>query len=131
METYKGPKFTKEQLIFTVEAVLLSVLDRIESTLPSTLGMNDFDPDVTEEHLNTSIEMGSWILSVYISNIIDDGVEIFEASEAMNWEGFIRDFVQQNVARKGEIPPGAKYLPDITDRVRIFVESIFGDYLKE
>ena len=127
---YKGKqKFSKEQFVFVIESIFDGLVDRIESSLPSAVGMKDYE-DCTRESLEHSlspmIESASMAVAIiYAQTTEDDCMEIMEAAEAMGWEDTINAYIKDNVKRKGKYLPRERITPCIHKKVVKFVESVF------
>lgn len=86
---YKGKTpFSREQSIFVVEAILCSVLDRIESGLPSCIDWKDRkdyanridnDPLSMSAYDRGAMEAAGMALGVFYAQLSDDGLGIYDA----------------------------------------------------
>jgi hypothetical protein len=90
MKPYKGSKFTQQQLVFIVEAALVSCVDGIESGMPTSIGSveerKNLDPHRKGEsiHMLNMYELGTlettgMFLSVLYAQLTDDGMGSYDA----------------------------------------------------
>jgi len=124
-------KFTREQLVFIVEAIYTALLDRVQSSLPSSIGLEDFRANEKEirASFQPMIETASLAISVIYAQLTDDGMEILGPAESMQWQGFIGWLVDADIDRT------IKLIPQLTPKVHFassaFVDNVFHDYLTE
>jgi hypothetical protein len=156
MTEYKGPAFTREQLVFTAEAILIAALDRIESGLPDVIALGD-RKDLAggnpPEELNSwdrgALETAGMALAVYYANLTDDGLGIGDALVcAGDFDSQVEKFVKdcwedegkailkkladhrakkQSFQMKSVYP---KSYPDCHKHAEAFVEKCFPEYLE-
>ncbi len=146
------PRFTRNQLIFIAETILVSALDRVDVGLPQSIRWEDriaiADPptDLSSfEH--GAIECAGMALAVLYAQCTHDGIGIGDALFCANkfpeqceglvsgaWDG------QGKWVREKEMRMGSSYnipefygllWPDAAQAAVDFVDSLFGEYLKE
>jgi hypothetical protein len=150
-----GQKFDRRQLIFLVEATLVSALDRIESCQPTSnitwadrLNMvNGVDADA--QRLNAyergALETAGMMLGVLYAQLTDDGLGIYDALVcADNFQDAVEQWVERVWQDEGktvmqrihDLPKGGWQIeqaysnyPNCNRHAEAFVNEVFGDYL--
>lgn len=150
-----APKFSREQLLLVVEAILCSALDRIESGQP-TSGVTWEDRLELVNKVNThagklgsyergAMEMAGMALAVLFANLTDDGIGIYDALHCADaFEKAVEAWVEltwsdhgaavrQRMNELGEggwqIKQAYTNYPDAKHHAEAFVNELFSDYL--
>jgi hypothetical protein len=154
MQEFKGQRFTRDQLVFVAEAALVSVIDRIESNMP-TSGMTwedrisyvnaDINPGRLSSYERGALECAGMALAVLFAQLTDDGISIYDAlrcagkfDEAVDawvtttWQ----DQGKAVIARMKQlgqggwtIPQAYENYPDCHKHAEAFVDDLFKEYL--
>lgn len=142
---YKGKeKFTKDQLVFIVEAAIVAALDRIESALPSA----GLKPKERKEMMNLikPTELGAWDraaletcgmnLGVLYAQLTDDGLGVGDAIDFIpngckhSIRSLAESFVKKSIKRYPKIPKvGERITPNVHPLAKDWVKDMFEDYL--
>ena len=124
---YKGPRFTREQLVFMTEVALISALDRVESELPPNLSWEERtgDPAIITAYENGARDTAGLVLACLYAQLTGDGLGIGDAAGAAGLDDVMDKFVAARRARKN-----AKF-PRCHKNAEKFVDELFADYLKE
>lgn len=157
MQDYKGPRFSREQLLFVVEAALISALDRIESGMP-TSGITwadrvsyvngvDTQPGRMSGYDRGALECAGMTIAVLFAQLTDDGIGICDALHcADKFEEAVADWVATAWGDKGEavfarmkelgqggwqIEQAYTNYPNCRKHAEAFVDTLFKDYLAQ
>lgn len=155
MHEFKGQRFTRDQLVFVVEATLTSAIDRIESNMP-TSGMTWKDRQSYVPNLDThpgrlsgyeqgALECAGMAIAVLYAQLTDDGIGIGDAihcagkfDEAVNawvattWQNQGQAvFARMKELGQGgwQIPQAYQNYPDCHKHAEAFVDNVFKEYL--
>jgi len=139
---YRGKKkFDREQLIFVVECMLTSAVDRLEMQIPPTVSLDDLriarrtsdDPtgvNMIQEVAYECAQLAGHMLSVFYAQLTEDGMESEEPLNIVKFERVMEDLLEERLDPdyKGyEI--GQKCSPDCRKMAEKFVKVVFGEYL--
>ena len=154
-QSYSGKRFEREQLVFFVEIILISALDRIESGMP-TSGITWKDRldyvngiDTNAKSLTardrSALETAGMALGVLYAQLTDDGLGIWDALVcADHFEKAVQDWVEQTWADEGktvykrmqtlgsggwQIEQAYANYPDCNKHAEAFVNEVFREYL--
>lgn len=139
---YRGKKkFDREQLIFVVECMLGSAMDRLEMQIPPTVSLDDLriarrtsdDPtgiNMIKEVAYECAQLAGHMLSVFYAQLTDDGMESQESLEIVKFERVMEDLLEERLDPdfKG-LEVGERYIPDCRKMAEKFVKVVFGEYL--
>jgi hypothetical protein len=130
---YRGTrKFDREQLIFVIEATLCGALDRIESSLPDTIPLAEYNEheDGIKSWVMAAKETAGMTLAILWAQLNNDGLGAGDALEVVGFEKVVADFVAE---RTDPDWPGSKEgdksHPDCRPLAEIFVDKMFDQYL--
>lgn len=144
MESYRGQQFSKEQMLFVIETVLVSTLDCIENALSAVIDYPNISHDTVHDAMVVSLETAGMTLAVFYAKITDDGLGIYDAlgcagkfNEACQkfvevvcenrkllnekhreYKGTVKDFYNG-------FKPGC--YPDCKKHAKAFIKQAFGD----
>ena len=143
----KMKKFTKSQLIFATETILIGALDRIASGLPDQVSYEArFNAQKLSSYDKGALEGAGMSLAVLYAQLTDDGLGIGDAlmcagkfNEACEllvataWENN-----GEHVKKTESKLHGTQYrqedlyqnYPDAHKHAETFVKNVFSDYLK-
>jgi hypothetical protein len=125
---YRGrAHFTREQLVFVVDAVLSGAVDRIEACLPPTIPVDEYNKNKyrIEDMIEAHKAVVAITLPILWAQLNDDGMGI---AEFVGWDEFIvavEDY-KNNVILGANISP-----PDMRLVAERFVDTEFKEYLTD
>lgn len=149
MQSYTGPKFTREQLVFVADVMLSSAIDVVTSHLPGRYIEGppgpEWDQEVNSyggaESIFDTFEQAlvslGWNLSILYAQLTGDGIGTSDVLEIANLRQILTQFTNDWIAgRRGIIPKpegprgaGTYDVPDTTDLASQFVNDLFHEYL--
>jgi len=127
-----GKRFDREQLIFVVEAMLCGALDRIESAIPDTISLDEYNQheDSIKSWVMAAKETAGMSLAVLWAQLNDDGVGIGDALHVLDFDKVVADFVAERTDPKwAGLKKGDKVHPDCRPLAEKFVNVMFEEYL--
>lgn len=155
---YRGSHpFQRKQLVFAVEAILVSALDRVESGMP-TSGITwqdrldyankiDSDPKTLSAYDRGALECAGMFLGVLYAQLTGDGLGIYDALHcADRFDEAVREWVEKTWADEGKAVEaritqrgqggwqvGDVYdnYPDCRKHAEAFVNEVFAEYIAE
>jgi hypothetical protein len=155
---YKGTeKFTRPQLVFVVDCILIGALDRFDSTLPDNIDWDERkkyagagDPLALTDYERGGLETAGMALGVLFAQLTGEGLGIYDAlAEAGKFHNACETLVAKAWADEGREAkarlkkhgrPGKAfsladdiytgYYPDTRRHAEQFVDSVFDDYLE-
>ena len=153
---YRGTvKFTREQLVFMAECVLVGALDMIESCLPTSINWNDRkellnlinkEPFALGPYERGALETAGEALSILYAQLTDDGMGCYDALVvAGNFDQQVEAMVRNAWANEGNdvkaairLKQGSHRLedvipnyPDCRKHAEAFVAGAFEEYIAE
>lgn len=130
---YRGTrKFDREQLIFVIEAALCGAFDRIESCLPDTITLAEFNKhkDGINSWVMAAKETAGMTIAVLWAQLNDDGLGIGDALGVMGFEKEVDDFIAERTDPKwAGLKKDDKSHPDCRLFAEKFVDEMFDGYL--
>ena len=157
METQVKDKFTREQLIFIVEAALVAAVDRIESGMP-TSGLTweerleyvngvDRHAGSLTAYDRGALESAGMTIAILYAQCTDDGIGIGDAlATAGKFCKAVKEWVEktwedegkhvhEQIKRLGnggwQIKDAYTNYPDCRKHAEIYVDTLFGQYWKD
>lgn len=135
MNGYQGEKFTREQLVFVVEAILAAVLDRIESGMPTSgvtweerlrhVGGNIDATCECQAYERGALECAGMALGVLYAQLNDDGLGIIDAlNAANNFDGAVDGWVHDAWVDGGDAVARRYRRPSTSSRI----ENCYSNY---
>ena len=141
--TYKGKKpFDYEQLVFMVNVIMASAMDRIESCLPSTprpiartVFLRTEKSGNVEYWIGACLETAGQGLAALRAQTegdrIGDGLGTRDALELSGLEPLAAKMVKKRTSKRWQgFKPGDKTIPDTRRLAVVFVRKMFKDYLE-
>jgi len=148
-------KYSRQQLLFVVEVILESALDRIESGMPTNgikwedreclLNKIDCNPADFGPYDRGVMEAAGMALSVLFAQLTDDAMGIWDALHtADKFDEAVRNWVIETWKDKGEVVfarikerDGRSWniaevysnYPDTSHHAKVFVDTLFDEYL--
>lgn len=128
---YQGSeKFTQEQAVFVIDAILSGAMDQIESMLP--WGSKEAKARRSEEEkmdaaISGCMQAASMAVAIFCAQLIDDGVESGIVMDVTNFEGLVQQVVKDR--RAGRTPkPGSLLTPKMRPLAGNLVSTLLNTY---
>ena len=132
---YKGTrKFDREQLVFMVDVILCSAMDRIGSSLPDEVPLDEYyeHEKEIEAWINSAIETAGMGMAVLCAQLTGEGLGIGDALDIIGFDMFVRDFKIERLNPNWEgLKAGELHTPDCRSLAEKFVNEVFKEYLED
>ncbi len=127
---YRGTKkFDREQLVFMVDAVFSGAVDKIVSSLPTCIPVNEYlkNEMSIREYIHGVINTVGSILPIMYAQLTDDGMGTNDFAEFQPFEEMVEKYIadQTSVRVNNE-----DKFPDTRRLAESFVDYTFDEYLK-
>ena len=135
MSMYRGSEvFEREQLIFVCEAALAAAFNRIESALPDTIPLEEYEAqkDSIKSWIMAAKETAGMFLAILWAQLNDDGLGAGDALQVCGMDEAVEVFVKERTDPNwpGMTSEGDLVHPDCRPLAKRFVEKMFDeDYL--
>lgn len=96
MTMYRGKRrFSREQVVFMVEVALCSALDRIESAIPSTVPLAEYEQrkDEIDNYILGCEATAGFQVAVIIAQLTGEGCGACDWVGYDDWESLVENFV--------------------------------------
>lgn len=136
MNGYNGKKrFDRDQLVFVVEVILASAMDRIDSVMPYNFDLGlwcrweDFkNSKQLQAHCSGAMETAGMALAVLYAQLTDDGLAICDALEISGMYKAVDKFRRERQRPSFHLKPGQLVTPNMHSLAEKFVSKMFGPH---
>jgi len=135
MNMYRGTrKFDREQLVFMVDVILDSAMDRIATALPDELDFETCNMNMksVDAWIISATETAGTGMAVLYAQLTGEGIGIGDCLSFSRFETFVQYFKEKRLDPNWTgLNNGDPFIPDCRKLAENFVDEMFKEYMDE